>query len=312
MHFPSFYLKSHKSYIPIYVRFYQVYTSPHPHNTNHAAAPYVTSSLLGPNTFLRTLQSATTSPCSSVRVTDRVSHPHKTTGKIRIKYTGYYSFRALLLQQPHSPTAFQTVHKFQRLLHVSTPTFSHHRPTWHCTGAACTNRARRIGAETCCCYLKLMEGLESNCERLLVTVVSSIAVYCGLYTAVCILRSVYCGLYIAVCILRSVYCGLYIPAPMLSAIPSVSSFLVSTLVQFPSISVTFTHTKFVPFPSSRSAHSVQQSERDTNSYYCYRYLLLDLLSGPPQFVQCETGVQRSSTLPYRLFVLRHKLVKLQT
>ena len=42
----------------------------------------VTSSLLGPNILLSTLFSKTLSLCSSLNVSDQVSHPYKTTGKI--------------------------------------------------------------------------------------------------------------------------------------------------------------------------------------------------------------------------------------
>jgi len=42
----------------------------------------VTSSLLGPNTLLNTLFSNTLSLRSSLNVSDQVSHPQKTTGKI--------------------------------------------------------------------------------------------------------------------------------------------------------------------------------------------------------------------------------------
>jgi len=42
----------------------------------------VTSSLLGPNTFLNTLFSNTLSLRCSLNVSDQVSHPYKTTGKI--------------------------------------------------------------------------------------------------------------------------------------------------------------------------------------------------------------------------------------
>jgi len=42
----------------------------------------VTSSLLGPNILLNTLSSNTLSLCSSLNVSDQVSHPHKTKGKI--------------------------------------------------------------------------------------------------------------------------------------------------------------------------------------------------------------------------------------
>ena len=46
----------------------------------------VTSSLLGPNILLNTLFSNTFSPCSSLNVSDQVSYPHKTTGKIMDLY----------------------------------------------------------------------------------------------------------------------------------------------------------------------------------------------------------------------------------
>ena len=42
----------------------------------------VTSSLLGPNILLNTLFSNTLSLCSSLNVSDQVSHPYKTTGEI--------------------------------------------------------------------------------------------------------------------------------------------------------------------------------------------------------------------------------------
>jgi hypothetical protein len=44
----------------------------------------VTSSLLGPNTLLNTLFSNTISLRSSLNVSDQVSHPYKTTGKILV------------------------------------------------------------------------------------------------------------------------------------------------------------------------------------------------------------------------------------
>ena len=46
----------------------------------------VTSSLLGPNILLNTLFSDTLSLRSSLSVSDHVSHPHKTTGKITVLY----------------------------------------------------------------------------------------------------------------------------------------------------------------------------------------------------------------------------------
>jgi len=52
----------------------------------------VTSSLLGPNTFLNTLFSDTLSLCSSLDVSDQVSHPYKTTGKIIVLYILIFKF----------------------------------------------------------------------------------------------------------------------------------------------------------------------------------------------------------------------------
>ena len=46
----------------------------------------VTPSLLGPNILLNILFSDTLSPCSSLNVSDQVSHPYKTTGKIIVLY----------------------------------------------------------------------------------------------------------------------------------------------------------------------------------------------------------------------------------
>jgi len=58
-------------------------------STNHLAPRYaissippVTSSLLGPNILLNTILSNTLSFLSSLNVSDQVSHPYKTTGKI--------------------------------------------------------------------------------------------------------------------------------------------------------------------------------------------------------------------------------------
>jgi hypothetical protein len=47
----------------------------------------VASSLLGPNILLSTPFSNTLSLCSSLSVSDQVSHPHKTTGKTTVMYT---------------------------------------------------------------------------------------------------------------------------------------------------------------------------------------------------------------------------------
>jgi len=46
----------------------------------------VNSSLLGPNILLNTLFSKTLSPRSSLSVSDQVSYPYKTTGKIIVLY----------------------------------------------------------------------------------------------------------------------------------------------------------------------------------------------------------------------------------
>jgi len=46
----------------------------------------VTSSLLGPNILLNTLFSNTLSLCSSLSVSDQVSHPCQTTGKICLQF----------------------------------------------------------------------------------------------------------------------------------------------------------------------------------------------------------------------------------
>jgi hypothetical protein len=45
-----------------------------------------TTSLLGPNILLCTLFSNTCNLCPSLSVTDQVSYPYKTTGKIMILY----------------------------------------------------------------------------------------------------------------------------------------------------------------------------------------------------------------------------------
>jgi len=52
----------------------------------------VTSSLLGPNILLNTMFSNTLSFLSSCNVTDQVSHPYKTTGKIIVLYILIFKF----------------------------------------------------------------------------------------------------------------------------------------------------------------------------------------------------------------------------
>jgi hypothetical protein len=52
----------------------------------------VTSSLLGPNILLNTIFSNTLSFLSSLYVSDQVSHPYKTTGKIIVLYILIFKF----------------------------------------------------------------------------------------------------------------------------------------------------------------------------------------------------------------------------
>ena len=52
----------------------------------------VTSTLLGPNILLDTLFSNTLSVLSSLNVSDQVSHPYKTTGKIVVLYILIFIF----------------------------------------------------------------------------------------------------------------------------------------------------------------------------------------------------------------------------
>ena len=52
----------------------------------------VTSTLLGPNILLSTLFSNTLSLCSTLIVSDQVSHPHKTTGNIIVLYILVFKF----------------------------------------------------------------------------------------------------------------------------------------------------------------------------------------------------------------------------
>jgi len=97
-----------------------VHTSPHPHtrympHPSHSSWFYhshdigwaveiikflicsflqspITSSLLGPNILLNTLFSNTPSLRSSLNVSDQVSHPYKTTGKIIVLYILIFKF----------------------------------------------------------------------------------------------------------------------------------------------------------------------------------------------------------------------------
>jgi hypothetical protein len=52
----------------------------------------VTSLLFGPNTLLSTLFSNSLSLCDSLNVRDQVSHPYRTTDKIRVLYISIFMF----------------------------------------------------------------------------------------------------------------------------------------------------------------------------------------------------------------------------
>ncbi|PNF36818.1 hypothetical protein B7P43_G09612, partial [Cryptotermes secundus] len=54
--------------------------------------PPVTSSLFGPNILLNTLFSNTLNLCSSLNVRDQLSHPYRTTGKIKFLYILIFCF----------------------------------------------------------------------------------------------------------------------------------------------------------------------------------------------------------------------------
>jgi hypothetical protein len=59
-------------------------------------------SLLGPNTLLSTLFSSTVSLCSSLNVSDQVSHPYKTTAKIIDRYILLFIFLDSKLEDKNS------------------------------------------------------------------------------------------------------------------------------------------------------------------------------------------------------------------
>ena len=67
-----------------------------------------TSSLLGPNTLLNTLFSNTLSLRSSLNVSDQVSHPYKTTGKIIVLYFLIFKFLDSNLEDKRYTRTFQT------------------------------------------------------------------------------------------------------------------------------------------------------------------------------------------------------------
>jgi hypothetical protein len=54
--------------------------------------PPITSSLFGPNILLSTPFSNTLSLCSYLNVKDHVSHPYRTTGKLIVLYSLFFTF----------------------------------------------------------------------------------------------------------------------------------------------------------------------------------------------------------------------------
>ena len=68
----------------------------------------LTSSLLGPNILLSTLFSNTLSLHSSLNVSDQVSHPNKTTGKIKVLYILTFKFYKFVPSTFFSSTDVQT------------------------------------------------------------------------------------------------------------------------------------------------------------------------------------------------------------
>jgi hypothetical protein len=73
----QYWVRSTDNYAPHYVVF---------------STPPLTSFLLGPNILLKTLFSNTLSLCSYLNVSDQVSHPYRTTDKIRVLYILIFEF----------------------------------------------------------------------------------------------------------------------------------------------------------------------------------------------------------------------------
>jgi hypothetical protein len=79
--------------------------------------PSVASSLLGPNILLSTLFSNILSLCSSCSVTDQLSHPYKTTGKIIVLCTLIFVFLDSNLEHKRFCTEwYQALSDFSLLL----------------------------------------------------------------------------------------------------------------------------------------------------------------------------------------------------
>ena len=82
----------------------------------------VSSALLGPNVFIKTRYSNTLNPCSSLTFCDQVSHPYKTTGKIkRLLPTRYYNLLKSYLNECQFEKKFNTETSTRFLIHSGVP-----------------------------------------------------------------------------------------------------------------------------------------------------------------------------------------------
>jgi len=82
----------------------------------------VTSSILGPNILLNTLLSNTLSLHSSLNMSDQVSHPYKTTGKITFLYILIFKFLDSNLVDKRVCSEWQQAFPGFNLLLISSPT----------------------------------------------------------------------------------------------------------------------------------------------------------------------------------------------
>jgi len=85
---------------------------------------------LDPNIVLNTLFSETLSLCSSLKVTDQVSHPYNTTGKITVLYSSVFKFFFVwdrktkifgLNDSKHSLNFISVLQSFQKIIIIFLP-----------------------------------------------------------------------------------------------------------------------------------------------------------------------------------------------